>query len=82
MRLANSIFRRYGGLAGKYADEPTKTVLMNLLPGKTGTIGKEFHPPERIQKSKPVQLYIVILHFQISSYDTPLVQQIVLFKIS
>lgn len=30
MRLANSIFRRYGGLAGKYADEPTKTVLMNL----------------------------------------------------
>ncbi len=29
-RLANSIFRKYGGLAGSYAEEPTKIILMNL----------------------------------------------------
>ena len=30
MRLANSVFRKYGGLAGRYAEESTKTILMNL----------------------------------------------------
>lgn len=30
MRLANSIFRRYGGLAGEYADASDKTILMSL----------------------------------------------------
>jgi len=30
MRLSNSIFRRYGGLAGEYADNSDKTIIMSL----------------------------------------------------
>ncbi len=34
MRLANSVFRTYGGLAGTYADASDKTILMNLALGE------------------------------------------------
>ena len=34
MRLANSVFRAYGGLAGTYADASDKTILMNLALGE------------------------------------------------